>query len=84
MTRKRARDLFDLYFLIESNALCSKELIEKKIKYYNEKFDFGKLIRNLKGLENKWEIELKGFTTTLPQFKIIEKKVSHELAERYK
>jgi len=84
MTRKRARDLFDLYFLIESNALCSKELIEKKIKYYNEKFDFGKLIRNLKGLENKWEIELKGFTTTLPQFKIIEKKVLHELAKRYK
>lgn len=83
-TRKRARDLFDLHFLIENNVLCSKELIEKKMKYYNKKFDLGKLIRNLKGLENKWERELKGFTTTLPHFKIIEKKVSHELTERYK
>ncbi|MBI2672791.1 nucleotidyl transferase AbiEii/AbiGii toxin family protein [Candidatus Woesearchaeota archaeon] len=84
LTRRRARDLFDLYFLIENNVLCDKELIGKKMKYYNEKFDLFKLILNLKSLENKWERELKGFTTILPQFKIVEKKVSQELTEKYK
>ncbi len=83
LTRKRARDLFDLHFLIENKVVCSKELIEKKMEYYHEQFDVATVILNLEGFENRWEKELKGFTTTLPPFKLIWKKVSHELAERY-
>src|SRR3989338_8837477 len=38
MTRKRARDLFDLHFLIELKTPASKELIEQKLDYYKEPF----------------------------------------------
>lgn len=83
MTRGRARDLFDIHSLIEDKSFCSKELILKKMEYYNEKFYLSKFLQNLKELENKWESELKGFTEYLPEFKIIRKKVLSEVAKRY-
>ena len=83
MTRKRARDLFDLHFLIENGVHCSEELIRKKMEYYDQKFEVGKLVKNLKDLENKWERELKGFTTALPTFKAVQDKVLHKLIEVY-
>ncbi len=44
MTRKKHRDLYDLWVLQESGAALDGKLIAKKLQYYNEAFDSEKLI----------------------------------------
>ena len=83
LTRKRARDLFDLYFLLNQGIHSNKELIEKKMEYYNEKFELKKLILNIKLLKGHWAKELQGFTTNLPNFDEVNKKVSNQLSKLY-
>ena len=47
MTRKKHRDLYDLWVLQENGAILDEELISKKLSYYNEVFDSKKLIERL-------------------------------------
>jgi len=47
MTRKKHRDLYDLWVLQEKGAVLNKELVSKKLHYYNEVFDSEKLIKRL-------------------------------------
>src|SRR3989344_7859516 len=84
MTRNKARDLFDLYFLLTNNVHCKKKLIEEKMVYYNRKFSIKKLILEIKKFDKIWEKELKGFIKTLPNFKEVNKFVPKRLLEIYK
>ena len=84
ITRNKARDLFDLYFLLNEEVHCNKKLIEEKMEYYNKKFEIKKLISEIKKFDKIWEKELKGFTKTLPEFKEASKFVSRRLLRLYK
>ena len=83
MTRNRARDLFDLSFLLKKNIHAKKGLINKKMKYYNIKFDVKKLITNIKSLEKKWKNELSGFTSEIPDFNQVSKNAINSLKKIY-
>ncbi len=84
MTRTRARDLFDLYFLLNKGVYSDKKLIEEKMEYYNQEFDIKKLNLRIKDLKEKWTKELKGFTSYLPNFEDVSKDVSNNLSKLYK
>jgi len=43
VTRNQARDLFDAYFLLKKGVKPEIELINKKLGYYNKKFDTKKI-----------------------------------------
>ncbi|MBI5064843.1 nucleotidyl transferase AbiEii/AbiGii toxin family protein [Candidatus Woesearchaeota archaeon] len=75
LTRKKARDLFDLHFLIKQNVTCSKELVNRKMEYYESSLKITELIIKIKELKNMWEKELKGFTTQLPNYDQASKEV---------
>lgn len=47
MTRKKHRDLYDLWVLQENGAILDEKLISKKLSYYNEVFDAKKLVNRL-------------------------------------
>ena len=58
LTRRRARDLYDTYFLLNKGAKIDFELINKKLEYYSKKFDFSVLVSRINDLKSEWNKEL--------------------------
>lgn len=83
LTRHRARDLFDLHFLLEQGISVDRELITKKMNFYKKTFDIGEVISKVKALENYWIKELRGFTPALPDFTTVHKNVVERLKQLY-
>ncbi|MFH0972368.1 MAG: nucleotidyl transferase AbiEii/AbiGii toxin family protein [Candidatus Micrarchaeota archaeon] len=75
MTREKARDVFDLAYLIkEKNIGFRLEMVNEKLKYYDMEFSeslFGKKVAEKKSV---WKAELKQFIAgELPDFESAEK-----------
>lgn len=74
--REKARDLFDLFFLVKI-AKIDRELIDEKLKPLNEKFDIKNFEKRISRYENVWEGELKPFILgELPAFKEVKEYVA--------
>jgi len=69
LTRDRARDMYDLWFLLRKGIPLDGELIENKLAYYNVKFDTGRFLQALREKEHGWKDELKPFVSDLPEYK---------------
>lgn len=83
MTRKRARDLFDLHFLLKEKIKAERGLIDNKMGYYNQKFDINHLILKIKELKLHWKKELTGFTHSFPDFNDVHKETAQMLKKLY-
>ena len=83
MTRQRARDLFDLDFLIKNKIYAAKDVIMEKMGYYNMDFDINRLISRINELESQWKKELKGFVLNLQSFDIVRDQVVRHIKELY-
>ncbi|MHB8372191.1 MAG: nucleotidyl transferase AbiEii/AbiGii toxin family protein [Thermoplasmataceae archaeon] len=59
MTRNKARDVFDLYFLLKNyeNSI-NIELVNKKLRFYNEEFSMSRFITELNKKSPIWKSEL--------------------------
>ncbi|MCX7845312.1 MAG: nucleotidyl transferase AbiEii/AbiGii toxin family protein [Dictyoglomaceae bacterium] len=77
-TRKKARDLYDLYYLINDKKIdFDVELINEKLDYYKLKFSRQKFISEVQKFEKEWKKELESLVLTdLPPFKDVKEKVS--------
>lgn len=40
VNRKKARDIYDLWYLLHTGTVCTKHIIDKKMSYYSEHFKF--------------------------------------------
>ncbi|PIU21915.1 MAG: hypothetical protein COT14_04015 [Candidatus Diapherotrites archaeon CG08_land_8_20_14_0_20_30_16] len=71
LTREKARDIYDLYFLIKyKNIVPDYALINKKFELYNSIFNKTDLNKILKSREELYKTDLKGLIfTKLPEFK---------------
>lgn len=71
ITREKARDLFDLYYLIEKkSAPFKRELADKKLFYFNKKFSEKEFLEKANQKQEYYEKELKNLVfTELPEFK---------------
>lgn len=83
MTRERARDLFDLRFMMEKKVYANVKIIDNKLRYYNKEFNLNKLILKIRSLEKNWKKELSSFTSIIPDFNVISKDIVKELKKRY-
>jgi len=81
MWRGKARDLYDLWFLLRKNVVLDIDLINKKLEYYNLKFNREEFFQKLKAIEKIWEEELKPLVNVLPSFKVVEKDVIEKFKE---
>jgi predicted nucleotidyltransferase component of viral defense system len=68
MTRNKARDIFDARFLIAKKIHFNIELANKKLDYYDIKFEKEKFIENLTRKKRIWEKELKPLIGYVPDF----------------
>lgn len=70
-TRDKARDVYDLYFLIlKNNILPNIELINKKMAYYNSEFKLNDFLKAVTKKQKNWNLEMKGLLfSKVPEFK---------------
>jgi len=73
ITRKKARDVYDLWFLIEMGTNIDFDLIAEKLRYYEKKYSFSDFKRNLNLKKDIWESELKPLLKIVPP---IEEKIN--------
>ncbi len=65
-TRNKARDLYDLYKLIESGAEIRTDLVNSKLEYYKKTFEPAVFLERCKALSKKWESELTSLMEYVP------------------
>lgn len=68
MTRNKARDIFDARFLIVKKIPVNIELANKKLEYYDIKFEKETFIESLLSKKRIWENELKPLVGYVPDF----------------
>ena len=79
LARKKARDLFDIFFLLRIAPL-DENLIKKKLKIFDLAYDCKVLKERIDDLEEIWEKELRTFILgELPEFKTVEEFVLSKL-----
>lgn len=69
LTRNKARDLYDTEYLIAKKTPINKELINKKLSYYNKTYNKQELQQAITNKEKIWEKELKNLIPIVPDFK---------------
>ncbi len=71
LMREKARDLFDLFFLLRIGNLDEK-LIKEKLEIFNLRYDKNILLKKINNLQNIWKPELKPFVLAdLPEFSVV-------------
>lgn len=60
MTRNKARDVYDLWFLLKRGVKLERSLIDGKLKMYKMKFSFGEFVKSVEEKGAFWDTDLKG------------------------
>jgi uncharacterized protein len=74
--RNKARDIYDLYYLIKKNTKINYELIKLKIK---KDFNKNEFLEKLKEKEIIWDSELKSIVKNYPLFKEVNKYIKSKI-----
>lgn len=78
MSRTKARDVYDLWFLLKEETRIEFSLIQEKIGYYGQKFSFGEFEKHLHLKEDIWE-ELTPLVQNLPSFSAVKKLILEQM-----
>jgi predicted nucleotidyltransferase component of viral defense system len=85
MTRDKARDVYDLWFLIKKGIIPKQESINKKLAFYNEKFSQKEFYKKLHEKEKLFKKELEPLIIgELPTFKKVEKEIKKQIEKNPK
>jgi hypothetical protein len=68
MIRGRARDLYDISFLLKKEISLEYDLINKKLSYYKKTFDAEEFTSKATSIKNLWQSELHGLIPKIPLF----------------
>ncbi len=81
--RRKARDLYDLFFLLRFVDV-DKSMIERKLEIFGMEFDFRTFESKISNLKRLWVPELKPFVLTeLVEFELAERFVLDKLSKAY-
>ncbi len=75
LTRDKSRDVYDLFFLIKKGYKTSKNVVNKKLSYYDIQFRKEIFKKAVLKKEKIWEDELRQLTNLIPEFKEVEKTI---------
>lgn len=65
-TRDRARDLYDLYRLIESGTQIREDLAQEKLRFYEKRYRKREFLRRCASISRKWQGELGSLLESVP------------------
>lgn len=78
MTRDKARDLFDLLFLVKRGIKTDEDLLNRKLSYYDLSFDYDSFLRSIESKRDLWSSELKPIVFgEIPDFDTVKKLVEN-------
>lgn len=76
MTRNKARDVYDLWFLLKRGVKPEVSLIDKKLKIYKMKFSFEKFVNSIVDKKISWNTDLRGLIVRdLVEFERVKKEI---------
>ncbi|MFH1106298.1 MAG: nucleotidyl transferase AbiEii/AbiGii toxin family protein [Candidatus Micrarchaeota archaeon] len=68
MTREKARDVYDAWFLVRKKAVFNKHDSDAKLSYYGKKFEFKEFKKAVLKKQKAWDKELRTLFKTTPVF----------------
>ena len=80
MRRADPRDLYDLWFLTRKKVGWDIALLDKKLGYYDLKFDKEEFLREVSGHKEAWLVELGATVSVLPPFEVVELDIRQAVA----
>ncbi|MCH8520291.1 MAG: nucleotidyl transferase AbiEii/AbiGii toxin family protein [Nanoarchaeota archaeon] len=75
LTRDKARDVYDLHYLITRKISLNIDLINKKLNPYNLKYNHNEVLKAIKKKEKIWKKELQYLLQIVPLFDDIESEI---------
>ena len=84
LTRAKARDIYDLWFLLEKGVEFDLELIKKKLEYYNMEWDKKEFEKAIEIKSEIWETELRPVLQNIPDFDIVRKHIIEKIVKERK
>lgn len=75
LIRGKARDLYDLWFLIEQGQRVDLALINTKLALYETTFELGQFQQQVEALQNNWERNLRPLLAQVPEFAVVRERV---------
>ena len=73
MTRAKARDVYDLWFLLGKGVRFERGLVEKKLEFYGKGWELTEFKRKLAIKKSIWESELRPVLARVPKFSEVRK-----------
>ncbi|ODS40305.1 MAG: hypothetical protein A7315_08940 [Candidatus Altiarchaeales archaeon WOR_SM1_79] len=83
MTRTRARDVYDLCFLLKKGTETDPVLIREKLKYYNIEWNLDEFIKYLDACEGIWRTELETLVKDPGSFSDTKENITRLLNVKY-
>lgn len=68
LTRDKARDIYDLYFLLNQNISQDKNLVNKKLEFNKLVFSKDKIIEKIEKTKRYWDAEMKPLLNNFIEF----------------
>lgn len=76
MTREKARDVYDIWFLLHKGARIEEKDINKKLKKYQLRFSSQLFRSKIEEKEGYWKVDLEGLIIGgLPAFEMVKKEI---------
>ncbi|MBI2151606.1 nucleotidyl transferase AbiEii/AbiGii toxin family protein [Candidatus Woesearchaeota archaeon] len=79
MTRTKARDVYDLWFLLQENLSIDLALINEKLQFYNLKYSLEEFQKHLHLKKDIWETELTPLIAQVPSFNDVKKLILEKM-----
>lgn len=80
ITREKARDVYDLWFLVRKGWITGVDLVDEKLSYYGEKFDISVFEESLERKGQIWMSELRPIIFgRLPEFVDVKSEILRDI-----
>src|SRR3989344_1597644 len=66
--REKARDVYDVWFLLKKGTKINYAFVEKKTEFYNIRFDKNSFLKRVSIIKKIWKEELSGYVSFIPDF----------------
>lgn len=85
VTRKKARDVYDIWFLIKRGVKPDTGLVNRKLKIYEMEYSREAFVESMSAKRGFWESDLKGLIIgPLPDFDRVRKEIINALQTNIK
>ena len=71
MTRTKARDLYDVYYMSQKNVKLDPHLVSRKLEFYLLEFNRDILLERVSRLKSQWVKEIPSLVGSVPDFDLV-------------